>query len=61
MAIIGLMMERGVVFSRHARAGVLARALPDWPAWQGGDLGYLSQQQAGDLLEYLEEKRRTTA
>jgi hypothetical protein len=57
MAVIGLLMELGIAFSRHARAEMIARAIPGW-TWQG-DLNALSQQQAGDLLEYLQERRTT--
>ena len=55
-AIMGLLMERGLLFNRHARAETIARILPGWK-W-AGDLGALSRRQAGDLLEHLSETRR---
>jgi hypothetical protein len=57
-ALIGLLMDQGLVGegkSRH-RAELIAEAVPGWK-W-GGDLGALSQQQAGDVLELLERVRR---
>jgi hypothetical protein len=54
-SLIGLLMDQGLVGNSGARGRVIAKVVPDWK-WQG-DLGSLSQQQAGDLLEYLEERR----
>ena len=54
-AITGLLLDQGVIFSRHARAAVVAEAIPGWA--YAGDLGALSQQQAADLLEHLEQRR----
>ena len=54
-AVIGLLMDQGLLFNRHTRGEVIAAAVPGW-RW-AGDLGFLSQQQAGDLLEHLEERR----
>jgi hypothetical protein len=52
VAIIGQLMARNLLLPRSARAEVIAAAVPGWK-W-AGDLSVLSQQQAGDLLEYLE-------
>jgi hypothetical protein len=56
-ALIGLMTDQGIAVSRHARGELLARVVPRWKPHMGGDLGYLSQQEAGDVLEHLEERR----
>jgi hypothetical protein len=55
MAITGLLIDQGVAFSRAGRAAVVAEAIPGWA--YAGDLGALSQQQAADLLEHLEQRR----
>jgi hypothetical protein len=55
LTIIGLMQDQGVLFSRQARAQVIAEAVPGWP--YAGYLDALSQQQAADLLEHLEARR----
>jgi hypothetical protein len=56
-ALIGLLMDQGLIGEgKHkARAEVIAQAVAGWK-W-GGDLGILSQQDAGDLLEHLEQRR----
>jgi hypothetical protein len=62
-ALVGLFMDQGMVPSGHAddagaprrRAQFIAAVVPGW-TWNG-DLGVLSQQQAGDVLEALEERR----
>jgi hypothetical protein len=59
MAIIGGLMQQCVLFNRTERAELIARAIPGW-TWRG-DLGGLSQRQAGDLLEYLAELERAHA
>jgi hypothetical protein len=61
--LTGLFMDQGMVPSGRAgdarapkaRAEFIASVVPGWA--YGGDLGALSQQQAGDLLERLEERR----
>jgi hypothetical protein len=62
-ALIGLLMDQGMVpagrsgdeSARKRRAEFIASVVPGW-TW-GGDLGVLSQEQAGDLLEALEDRR----
>jgi hypothetical protein len=54
-AVIGQLMARNLVFPRQVRAETIAKAVPGWK-W-AGDLGALSQQEAGDLLVYLEGLR----
>jgi hypothetical protein len=56
LGIIGLMQEQGILFNRWTRANVIATVVPGWP--YGGDFGALSQQEAADLLEHLEERSR---
>jgi hypothetical protein len=51
-AIVGQLMSRDLLLPRQVRAETIAKAVPGWK-W-GGDLGGLSQLEAGDLLEYLE-------
>lgn len=57
MTLAGLLMEQGFVGDGKwtARAELLTNVLAGWSG--SSDLGQLSQQQAGDLLEYLEERR----
>jgi hypothetical protein len=55
-ALIGLLMDQGLVGSTKARAAVISQVVKDWR--YGGDLGALSQREAADLLEHLEERRR---
>ena len=57
LALIGLLIDQGFVGDGkwRARAILIAEVVPGWP--YGGDLGNLSQQQAGDLLELLEKRR----
>jgi hypothetical protein len=56
-ALIGLLMDQGFIGEGkwRARAIMIAEVIPGW-AWKG-DLGGLSQKQAGDLLERLEQRR----
>jgi hypothetical protein len=54
-AIIGQLMVRDLLLPRHVRAETIAKAVPGWK-WDSY-LGALSQQQAGDVLEYLEGLR----
>jgi hypothetical protein len=62
-ALIGLLMDQGMIPSGllgdeqapRRRAEFIASVVPGW-TWKG-DLGVLSQQQAGDVLEALEERR----
>jgi hypothetical protein len=56
MAIAGLVIDQNLL-TPAKRDDVIARAVPCWKYY--GDLGALSQQQAGDVLELLEERRRS--
>jgi hypothetical protein len=53
-AICGLMADIGL-WRRTSRDEVISSVVADWT--HAGDLGWLSQQRAGDVLEYLEERR----
>jgi len=57
LALVGLFMDQSLVGEGKwaARARLIASVIPDWQG--GSDLGTLSARQAGDLLEYLEERR----
>lgn len=54
MTLAGLLMDQGLIGNWSERARIMASVLT---GWTGSDLGGLSQQQAGDLLEALEERR----
>lgn len=59
--LAGLMMDLCVLLARELRAETMAAGVDDWPAGEpwSADLGRLSQRQAGDLLTYLGERRRS--
>jgi hypothetical protein len=55
MAIAGLVIDQNLL-TPAKRGDVIGQVVPSWK--YQGDLGALSQQQAGDVLELLEERRR---
>jgi hypothetical protein len=56
LAIVGLCIDQNLLTPRK-RAAELEMVVAGWR--YGGDLGWLSQREAGDVLEHLEERRRT--
>ena len=46
--LIGILLRDGVAWSAAHRLEWLAQRIPGWD--HGGELGWLSQRQAGDLL-----------
>jgi predicted amidophosphoribosyltransferase len=56
LAIAGLVIDQNLLTPAR-RDDMIGQAVPGWKYY--GDLGALSQQQAGDVLELLEDRRRS--